>query len=172
MQRLLVLVLSACATVIIGCGEEATNGGGGGSGATAGSGGSGGMAGAGGMAGGEGGMGGAGGEGGIGGAGGEGGISGAGGMAGAGGATPECTVDGDCVDGVLLDQIESENLVQLGPQLVAPMYQRDFRRNIGQIQGFFDRGVATADDRYLLAAEKEAIAGCTGRDTLAVKLLF
>ena len=27
--------------------------------------------------------------------------------------------DGDCVDGVLLDQIESENLVQLGPQLVA-----------------------------------------------------
>jgi len=70
------------------------------------------MAGAGGMAGGEGGMGGAGGEGGMGGAGGEGGIGGAGGeggmggaggMAGAGGATPECTVDGDCVDGVCVD---------------------------------------------------------------------
>ena len=85
MQRLLVLVLGACATVIIGCGEEATNGGGGGSGGTAGSGGSGGTAGSGGS-GGTAGSGGAGGMGGMGGMAGAGGAGGVGGMAGSGGA--------------------------------------------------------------------------------------
>ena len=51
----------------------------------------------------------------------------------------------------------------LGAQRVAPVNQRDVRGDVRQVQGLLDRGVAAADDRDPLVAEKEAVAGGAGR---------
>ena len=50
----------------------------------------------------------------------------------------------------------------LRAQFVAAMDQRHIVRMVGQVQGFFDCGIAAADHCYLLAAIEEAIARGTG----------
>ena len=59
-----------------------------------------------------------------------------------------------------------------GAQLVAPMNQRDVRGDVREIQRFFDRRVAAADDRDALAPEEEPVARGAGRDAAALKCLL
>ena len=60
----------------------------------------------------------------------------------------------------------------LGPQAVPPVNQRDLAREVGEIQRLFDGGVATADDRDMLVAEEEALAGGACGDAEAPECLF
>ena len=55
----------------------------------------------------------------------------------------------------------------LGPQRIAPVHQRDLAGMVRQVQGLFDRGVATADHHDLPASEKEPVARGTSRHTAA-----
>ena len=60
----------------------------------------------------------------------------------------------------------------LRAQLVAPVNQRDVRGDVREIQRFFDRGVAAADDGHALVAEEESVAGGAGRDAPAAEFLL
>ena len=60
----------------------------------------------------------------------------------------------------------------LRAQLVAPVDERDVRGDVRQVQRFFDRGVAAADDGDVLVAEEEPVAGGAGRDALAAEGLL
>ena len=60
----------------------------------------------------------------------------------------------------------------LGAQLVAAMHQVDLAGDVGQVERFFDGGVAAADHRHVLVAEEETVAGGAGRHALAHELLF
>ena len=52
------------------------------------------------------------------------------------------------------------------------MDQIDLTGDVGQIQGFFDRGIAAADDRYVLVAEKETVTGGAGGHAFAHEFLL
>ena len=52
------------------------------------------------------------------------------------------------------------------------MNQRHFAGNVGQIQRFFDSGVAAADHSHFLIAVEEAVTGGTGRNPPTRELLF
>ena len=49
----------------------------------------------------------------------------------------------------------------VGTQLVTAVDQRNMRAHFGQIQGFFNSGIAAADDGDRLILEEKAITGCT-----------
>ena len=57
-------------------------------------------------------------------------------------------------------------------QFVAAVDQRDFGREVGQEQCFFNSGVSAADDRNFHATVKEPVAGRTGRYAEAFEFLF
>ena len=52
-----------------------------------------------------------------------------------------------------------------GAQLVAAVHDRHLGREPGEEERLFERGVAAADDRDLLAAEEEPVAGGARRDS-------
>src|SRR3546814_8061027 len=52
---------------------------------------------------------------------------------------------------------------------VAAMHQIHLAGDIGQVQGFFDRGIAAADYRHVLITEEKPVAGSTGRHALALE---
>ena len=60
----------------------------------------------------------------------------------------------------------------LGAQRVAPMHQRHSPGVIGQVDRLLDRGIAAADDKHLLVAEEEAVAGGAGRHAKAAECLL
>src|SRR3546814_16881204 len=49
------------------------------------------------------------------------------------------------------------------------MHQIHLAGDIGQVQGFFDRGIAAADYRHVLITEEKPVAGSTGRHALALE---
>ena len=57
-------------------------------------------------------------------------------------------------------------------QSVATMYQRDVIGDVGQVQCFFHRRIAAADDCDFLIAIEEAIAGRARGDTFAAVFGF
>ncbi|MNC26215.1 hypothetical protein D3C75_743370 [compost metagenome] len=65
----------------------------------------------------------------------------------------------------LLQQLVLQDL--LGAQLVAAMDQVDFPGDVGQVQGFFDGGVAATDHADHLVAIEKAVAGGAGGYALA-----
>ena len=60
----------------------------------------------------------------------------------------------------------------LGLEFVAPVNHGDFAGEIGEEEGFFDRGVAAADDQHLPVAVEEAVAGGAGGNAEALEILF
>ena len=56
---------------------------------------------------------------------------------------------------------------RLGAELVAAMDQRDLLRDVRQVQRFFDRGIAAADDGDVLPLVEETVAGGTARHAAA-----
>jgi len=63
-----------------------------------------------------------------------------------------------------------QNLVR--PQFVAAVNQRDAARDAGQIKRFFRRRIAAADNRHVLVAVKEAVAGRTAGNAEAAELFL
>ena len=59
-----------------------------------------------------------------------------------------------------------------GAQRIAAVEQRHRIGEVGQEQRFLDRGVAAADDRDVLAAIEEAVAGGAGGDAVAFERFF
>jgi hypothetical protein len=57
----------------------------------------------------------------------------------------------------------------LGTQFIATMYESDMRCDIAEVQSFFDRRIAAANDGNRFAAIEKSIAGGAGRDALAAK---
>ena len=84
----------------------------------------------------------------------------------------------DLIDGMVPDDFDLRVLQQtflqdaFGPQAVAAVHQGDFRGKIGEIERFFNGGVAAADDDHFLAAVKEAVAGGAGRDARPLEFNF
>ncbi|MNT17150.1 hypothetical protein D3C72_1522870 [compost metagenome] len=84
----------------------------------------------------------------------------------------------DFIDGHVPDHLDlgmgEQAVLQdlLGAELGLAVDDRDLLGEVGQEQGLFDRGVAAADDRDLLAAIEEAVAGGAGRDAEALIFLL
>ena len=78
--------------------------------------------------------------------------------------------DFDLAGALLLEQLVLHDL--LGTQLVAAVHEGDLAADVGEIQRFLDCGVAAADDRDVLLAEEEAVAGRAGRYALALEVLL
>ena len=57
-------------------------------------------------------------------------------------------------------------------EFVATVDQMHFAGDIGQIQGFFDRGIAATDHANHLLAVEKSVAGGAARDSAAHKGLF
>ncbi len=79
------------------------------------------------------------------------------------------------LDGDLASLLLLENLVLndfFAAQLVATMYQRHMAGDVGQIQRFFHRRIAAADDRDRLFFVEETVTGGAGRNALAGELFF
>ncbi len=57
-------------------------------------------------------------------------------------------------------------------QRIAPMHQCDVLGDVREVQRFFDRGIAAADDRHVLAAIEESVARRARRHTLALERFF
>ena len=60
----------------------------------------------------------------------------------------------------------------LGLEFIAAVNHGDFAGEIGEEQGFFNGGVAAADDQHLFVAVEEAIAGGAGRNAEALEVLL
>ena len=60
----------------------------------------------------------------------------------------------------------------LATKAIAPMNQRDFRGDIGEIERFFHRRIAAANHDDILVAIEEAIAGSAGGNALSHELLL
>src|SRR3546814_3223036 len=52
------------------------------------------------------------------------------------------------------------------------MHEVDLARDVGQVQRFFDRGVAAADHGHVLLLVEEAVAGRAGGNAAALELLL
>src|SRR5688500_17342107 len=74
--------------------------------------------------------------------------------------------DLDLAGALLLEQLVLHDLLRA--QFVAAVDEGDLAADVGQVQGLLDRGVAAADDRDVLVAEEEAVAGGASGDTLAL----
>ncbi len=61
---------------------------------------------------------------------------------------------------------------RLGAELVAAVDQADLARDVRQIQRFFDRGVAAADDDDVLSLVEKAVAGRAGGNAFAHESLL
>ena len=59
-----------------------------------------------------------------------------------------------------------------GTQRVPSVNQRDVRGNIGQVQRFLDRGIASANDGNRLLPVEKAVTGRTGGNAPALEGLF
>jgi hypothetical protein len=60
----------------------------------------------------------------------------------------------------------------LGLEFIVAVNHGDFAGEVGEEQGFFDGGVASADDENFFLAVEEAIAGGAGRDAEALEIFF
>ena len=60
----------------------------------------------------------------------------------------------------------------LGAEAVPAMHDGDVRRDVRQVQRFFDRSVSSADDRDGLSPEEEPVAGRAGGDATALVGFF
>src|SRR5690625_3309415 len=71
-------------------------------------------------------------------------------------------------------RIVEEALLQdgFGAERIAAMDQRDLGGEIGEIERFFDRRIAAANDHDLAAAIEESIAGGAGRDAGPLEFLL
>ena len=78
--------------------------------------------------------------------------------------------DGDVAGLGQRNQLVGEDL--FGAELVPAVHHGDVFGNVGQIQGFFHSGVAAANDRNLLAAVEETVAGGAARNAAPLELLF
>ena len=78
--------------------------------------------------------------------------------------------DGDVAVFGLFHQLVGENFFRA--ELVAPVNDGDVRGDVGEVQGFLDRGVAAADHGHGLVAVEEAVTGGAAGDALALELFF
>ena len=84
----------------------------------------------------------------------------------------------DFLDGAVPDDVDlgvgEQAVLQdfFRTQGVAAVNQRDALGEIGEEEGFFDSGIAAADDHDLFAAIEEAVAGGAGRDAKALIGIF
>ena len=59
-----------------------------------------------------------------------------------------------------------------GPEGIAPVHDRHFGSDVGEIERLLDRGIAAADDHDRLAAEEKTIASRAGGDAEALELVL
>ena len=78
--------------------------------------------------------------------------------------------DAELALALALEQLCLQDLFRA--QRVTTMHQRDMRRDVSEVESFFDGGIASADDGDALVLEEEPIARRAGGDAAAAEVLF